>query len=93
MSWRRERKAKEGLITPEIKQEPKSPANNGVSIPQGKYYTIAQVAERCEVTARTITTWIKKEKLHEIDIPGMGLIIDDKELESFMKENRQKLVK
>jgi hypothetical protein len=89
LSWRRERKAKEGLITPEIKQDPKPPVNNGISIPQGKYYTIAQVAEMCGVTVRSVTTWVKKEKLYGIDLPGMGLIVDDKELARFMKENRQ----
>jgi hypothetical protein len=47
LSWRRERKAKEALITPDIKQDPKPPTHSGVSIPQGKYYTIAQVAEIC----------------------------------------------
>ena len=93
LSWRREKKAKEGLITPEIKQEPKPPVNDGISIPQGKYYTIAQVAELCEVTVRSVTTWVKKDKLHGIDLPGMGLIVDDKELARFMKENRQRLVK
>jgi len=93
LSWRRERKAKETLITPEIKLDPKPPANNGISIPQGKYYTIAQVAETCGVTARTVTTWVKKEKLHGIDLPGMGLIVEDKELARFMKENRQQLVR
>ena len=93
LSWRRERKAKETLITPEIKLDPKTPTNNGISIPQGKYYTIAQVAEMCGVTARTVTTWVKKEKLHGIDLPGMGLIVEDKELARFMKENRQQLVR
>jgi len=93
LSWRWERKAKETLITPEIKLDPKPPANNGISIPQGKYYTIAQVAEMCGVTARTVTAWVKKEKLHGIDIPGMGLIVDDKELARLMKENRQQLVR
>lgn len=93
LSWRRERKAKEVLITPDIKQEPKPPANNGISIPQGKYYTISQVAEMCGVTGRTVTAWVKKGKLHGIDLPGMGLIVDNKELERFMKEDRQQLVK
>ena len=93
LSWRRERNAKETLITPEIKLDPKPAANNGISIPQGKYYTIAQVAEMFGVTARTVTAWVKKEKLHGIDLPGMGLIVDDKELARFMKENRQQLVK
>ena len=93
LSWRQERKAKETLITPEIKLGPKPPANNGISIPHGKYYTIAQVAEMCGVTARTVTAWVKKEKLHGIDIPGMGLIVDDKELVRLMKENRQQLVR
>ncbi|MBN8655651.1 MAG: hypothetical protein J0M11_07940 [Anaerolineae bacterium] len=93
LSWRRERKAKETLITPEIKPDQKPPSNYGISIPQGKHYTIAQVAEICGVTARTVIAWIKKEKLHGIDLPGMGLIIDDKELARIMKENRQQLVK
>lgn len=93
LSWRRDRKAKEALITPNVKQDPKPPTNNGISIPQGKYYIIAQVAEMCGVTARTVTTWVKKEKLPGIDLPGMGLIIEDKELARFMKENRQQLVR
>lgn len=93
LSWRRERKAKEGLITLEINQDPKPPVNNGISIPQGKYYTIAQVAEMCGVTARTVTTWVKNEKLHGIDLPEMGLIVEDRELARFTKENRQQLVK
>ena len=91
LSWRRERNAKETLITPEIKLDPKPPANNSISIPQGKYYTIAQVAEMCGVTARTVTAWVKKEKLHGIDLPGMGLIVDDKELARFMKKTGNNL--
>jgi len=93
LTWRRGKKAKEALITPNEKQDPKLPENNGISIPQGKYYTIAQIAEMCGVTARTVTTWVKKEKLHGIDLPGMGLIVEDKELLRFMKENRQQLVR
>ena len=89
LSWRRERKAKETLITPDIKQDPKPPTHSDISIPQGKYYTIAQVAEICGVTTRTVTTWVKNEKLHGIDLPEMGLIVDEKELTRFMKENRQ----
>lgn len=72
LSWRRERKAKEGFITPEIKREPKPPINDGILIPQGKYYTIAQVAEICGVTVRTVTVWLKKGKLHGVDLPEMG---------------------
>ena len=93
LSWRRDRKAKEALIIPNIKQDPKLPVNNGILIPQGKYYTIAQTAEMCGVTARTVTSWVKKQKLHGIDLPGMGLIVEDKELTRFMKENRQQLVR
>ncbi|HAX70908.1 MAG: hypothetical protein KPEEDBHJ_00059 [Anaerolineales bacterium] len=93
LSWRRERKAKEASITPEIKQDKKPPADNGTSIPQGKYYTITQVAEMCAVTVRTVTAWLKKEKLHGVDLPGMGKIIEEKELIQFIKENRQQLMK
>lgn len=93
LSWRRERTSRETLITPDIKQELKPPTHSGVSIPQGNYYTIAQVAEICGVTARTVTTWVKTERLHGIEIPGMSLIVDDKELERFMKEDRQQLVR
>jgi hypothetical protein len=93
LSWRRERKAKEGLITPETRQEPKPPVNDGISIPQGKYYTIAHVAEVCGVTVRTVTVWLKKGKLHGVDLPGMGKIIEEKELTQFIKENRQQLIK
>ncbi len=93
LSWRRQRKAKEALIIPNEKQDPKLPENNSISIPQGKYYTLAHVAEICGVTARTVTTWVKKEKLYGIDLPGMGLIIGDKELARFIKENRQQLVR
>lgn len=89
LSWRRERKAKEGLITPDIKREPKPPVNDGISIPQGKYYTIVQVAEVCGVTVRTVTIWLKKGKLQGVDLPGMGKIIEEKELTQFIKENRQ----
>lgn len=93
LSWRRERKAKEGLITPEIRREPKPPVNDGISIPQGKYYTIVQVAEVCGVTERTVTIWLKQGKLQGVDLPGMGKIIEEKELTQFIKENRQQLMK
>ena len=46
----------------------------------------------CGVTARTVTTWVRKEKLFWMDLPGIGLIVEDKELAHFMKENRQQLV-
>lgn len=93
LSWRRERKAKEALITPDIKQDPNPPVINGILIPQGRYYTIAQIAEMCGVTSRTVTTWVKNEKLHGIDLPGMGLIVDDKELARFMKKDRRQLIR
>ncbi len=59
-----------------------------VTIPTGKYYTVAQIAEAQGVIIRTVHQWIEKGWLLALQIPGLGYIIEDRALADFLAKPR-----
>ena len=55
-----------------------------VSIPRGNYFTVHQAAQICHATSKQIRAWIRKGELEAFDLPGLGLIIEAKELNEFL---------
>lgn len=53
-------------------------------MPQDRYQTVQQLAERLEVAEATVRQWIKGGELRAIDI-GKGWRIADADLERFLK--------
>lgn len=56
------------------------------ALPKGKYFTIFQVAEICNMTGRQIKKWIRSRELEYIDLPGLGSIIEAEKLNKFLNE-------
>jgi len=46
-----------------------------VSIPVGKYLTVAQIAEYCKETTRKINNWVDKEEIPYLELPETGRLI------------------
>jgi hypothetical protein len=55
-----------------VAQESKSDKSKAISIPDGKYLTIAQVAEICAVQEKTVSGWLDKGLLKGLELPGLG---------------------
>ena len=53
-------------------------------MPQDRYQTVQEIAERLEVAEATVRHWIKSGELRAIDI-GKGWRIADTDLERFLK--------
>lgn len=53
-------------------------------MPQDRYQTVQQLAERLDVAEATVRQWIKGGELRAIDI-GKGWRIADADLERFLK--------
>lgn len=88
LSWRDERKKGSDSSNANAAQKTKSVSNIAVAIPSGKYLTIAQVAEFCAVKEKTISTWLEQGLLKCFDLPGLGKIVEEKELEKHLIEKR-----
>ena len=71
-------------------QEMKSVPSGAVTIRHGKYLTIAQVAEISGVKKRTVSEWLKNGRLNGLDLPGVGQIVEEKDLEQYLKEKRSR---
>jgi len=89
LSWADERKKEtvasdSSKVVPERDAEPKG----AVSIPQGKYFTISQVAEICAVKERTVSDWLKKGLVKGITVPGLGQIVEEKEIKRYLARSR-----
>ena len=54
------------------------------TIPKGRYFTIPQAAEICNVTVRQIKKWIEMRDLEVVDLPGLGKIIEAGKLNKFL---------
>jgi transposase len=48
------------------------------------------VAKICGVKKRTVTGWLKNGRLNGLDLPGLGQIVEEKELEQYLKEKRNR---
>jgi len=86
LSWGDERKKDSDSIKSSAVQETKSVPSGAVTIPDGKYLTITQVAEIYGVKKRTVSAWLKEGRLSGLNLPGLGQIIEEKELEQYLKE-------
>jgi len=56
------------------------------TIPKGRYFTIPQAAEICNVTVRQIKKWIGTRDLEAVDLPGLGKIIEAGKLNKFLNK-------
>jgi len=74
----RERKGDRELI------ENSEPKIIPTSIPRGRYFTVYQAAQVCQVTSKQIRAWIRNGKLEAFDLPGLGNIIEARKLIEFL---------
>ena len=58
------------------------------TIPKGRYFTIPQAAEVCNVTVRQIKKRIGTCDLEAIDLPGLGNIIEAGKLNKFLSKKQ-----
>jgi len=58
--------------------------DNAVEIPAGHYLTLAQVAQRYSVYPQTVLFWVNHGWLRSIRIPGLGYIVDERTLQTFV---------
>jgi hypothetical protein len=54
------------------------------SIPRGSYFTVYQATQINGATSKQIRAWIRKGKLEELDLPGLGVIIESEKLQQFL---------
>jgi len=71
-SGMKKRELKEGRMNGEPTQKKVIPT----SIPKGKYLTIPQMAEICNVSVKQIKTWIQSGDIAAIDLPGAVQIVE-----------------
>ncbi len=90
LSWGVEREKSSDSIKTKVIQETKSVSRSAASIPNGKYLTVTQVAETCGVNEKTVSAWIKKGLLKGIDLPGLGQIVEEKDLEKYLAEKQSR---
>jgi excisionase family DNA binding protein len=58
------------------------------SIPRGRYFTVYQAAQVCQVTSKQIRVWIRKGELEAFDLPGLGILIEAGKLTEFLHKIR-----
>ena len=51
---------------------------------------MAEAAEICDVRKGTVSAWLKKGLLKGLDIPGLGQIVEEKDLEQYLAEHRNR---
>ena len=90
LSWGVEREKSSDSIKTKMIQETKSETVSAASIPNGKYLTVTQVAETCGVIEKNVSVWIKKGLLKGIDLPGLGQIVEEKDLEKYLAEKQNR---
>lgn len=90
LSWGVEREKSGDSIRAKVIQETKSVSRSAASIPNGKYLTVTQVAEICGVKEKMASAWVKKGLLQGLDLPGLGQIVEEKDLEKYLAEKRNR---
>ena len=90
LSWGVEREKSSDTIRAKVIQETKSVSRSAASIPNGKYLTVTQVAEICGVKEKMVSAWVKKGLLQGLDLPGLGQIVEEKDLEKYLAEKRNR---
>jgi len=59
-----------------------------VSLPEGEYFTIPQMAEICSASGKQIKEWIQKGDIEAIDLPGMGQIVEMEKFTQFLNQHK-----
>ena len=62
--------------------------NKAVNIPEGRYLTLAQVAERRGVYPQTVLYWVNHGWLRSIRIPDLEYIVEERDLKTFIPPER-----
>lgn len=88
LGWGAEQEQNIASTKTKVVQESKSVSIGAVSIPHGKYLTVAQVAEICGVKERTVSMWLKKGLLKALELPGLGKIVEEKDVEKYLEERQ-----
>lgn len=68
-------------------EEPAPPKISPVSIPAGKYLTVAQIAEYCKVTVKKVNNWIDKEHIDFLELPQTGRFIRIEDVNILLTQN------
>ena len=89
LSWSKERKEGKAQAVTMEHQESKPDVPKAISIPDGKYLTIAQVAKICAVQEKTVSGWLRLGFLKGLELPGLGQIIEEKALEEYLAKKRK----
>jgi len=79
---------KRELQESETKEESAQKKITPISLPQGEYLTIAQMAEICDVPVKQIKTWILSGSIEAIDLPGAGKIVEMGKFTKFLGRQR-----
>lgn len=90
LGWREEPEQGSDSIKNSTIQETKSVQSYAVTIPRGKSLKITQVAEICGVKKRTVYAWLKEGQLNGLHLPGLGELVEEKNLEQYLKEKRNR---
>ena len=90
LSWNEERKKRIAPVDTMELQESKSDTPKAISIPDGKYLTLAQIAEICAVREKTVSGWLSKGLLKGLELPGLGQIIEEKVLKEYLTKKRKR---
>ena len=86
LSWGKQREQSSSSIKKSITKKSVSVPRSAVTIPRGKYHTIAQVADICGVKENIVNSWLKKGLLKSLDLPKLGKLIEEKELAKYLAE-------
>jgi predicted site-specific integrase-resolvase len=62
--------------------------NRSVKIAEGRYLTLAQVAQRWGVYPQTVLYWVNRRWLRCIRLPGLGYIVNERDLATFVRPPR-----
>ncbi len=57
-------------------------------IPEGRYLSKKQAAEAAGVIHQNVQYWIQRGQLPAIEIPGLGYLISETDLQAFLEKPR-----
>ncbi len=67
--------------------------DKAVKVPEARYLTLAQVAQRRGVYPQTVLYWVNHNWLRSIRLPGLGYIVDERDLATFVPPARGRRAK
>ena len=86
LGWGEQQKQNSASVKTQVVQETKPVLSGAIPISHGNYHTIAQVAKICGVGEKTVSMWFTKGILKGLNLPGLGQIIEEKDLEKYLAE-------